>query len=275
MSKTALHNKIDSLVARGMTSGHLGIKWGAALLDPSFQPVAAALKSNGEMNATLANVPSNWNEAETLKIIVMMGDGANTTTYYFNDPNKLIDESVQETHASFDYRGPNSDLHAVQYDNFTKTAYFLHNPNDDKYLDINDVTSRTWLNNSEFSNLSNTISKFDQVTQLSWEQAWGLMTPEYYGRMTGNYGPWNDYRGQESITGGMKNTRMLSSCSAIKNKGVVIYTIGFQVPQNGTAETILRNCAQSPSNYFPANTVNISSAFSAIASNVQNLRLTQ
>ena len=51
--------------------------------------------------------------------------------------------------------------------------------------------------------------------------------------------------------------------------------IGFEVPENGTAETELRNCASSVINYYRASGVNISDAFGSIASNVQNLRLTQ
>jgi hypothetical protein len=275
MSESELHAKIDSLQADGNTSGHLGIKWGAALLDPAFKPVSAALITAGEVNSNLSNIPANWGEPETLKVIVMMGDGANTNSYYFNDPNDLLDPSVAETHVSFDYRGPNSDLWEVKYDNFTKTAYFLHNPNDDRYRDINDVVPGGWLDESEFNNLSSLLPTMDQVAQLSWEDAWGHMSPRYYQNETGISTAFNDYSYQERVTGSMKNTRMRSICTATKNQGVVIYTIGFEVPVNGTAETELRDCAQSPSNYFPVDDVNISSAFSAIASNVQNLRLTQ
>lgn len=281
MSETALHNKIDSLVARGMTSGHLGIKWGTALLDPSFQSVATALKATGEMNAALTNVPSNWGEPESLKIIVMMGDGANTTTYYFNDPNQLLDESIPESHTLADYRGPGSDLYMVTRTGGNPPLYYLRDPNqtdpdEDNYYDF---STNSWLTVPEFTNLATTLPNYDtgnpqNSTALTWELAWGLITPEYYVNILNNNGPWNDYVGQENITGGMKNTRMQSACSAAKDRGIVIYTIGFQVTNGGTAETQLSNCAQSVANYFPADTTSISSVFSTIASNVQNLRLT-
>ena len=282
MSETALHNKIDSLVARGMTSGHLGIKWGTALLDPSFQSVATALKASGEMNSALTNVPANWTEPETLKIIVMMGDGANTTTYYFNDPNSLNDESIPENHSLFDYRGPNSDLYMITRTGNNPPLYYLRDPNEtdpdeDNYYDF---SNNNWLTVPEFQNLANTLPNYDtgnpqNSTAVTWETAWGLITQQYYRQILNDSGPWDDYSNQERITGSMKNTRMQSACSAAKGNGVVIYTIGFQVPANGTAEQQLISCAQSVANYFPADTTNISSAFNAIASNIQNLRLTQ
>jgi len=282
MSETALHAKIDSLQARGMTSGHLGVKWGTALLDPAFQPVAAALKGTGEMNNTLANVPSSWGQSQTLKIIVMMGDGANTTTYYFNDPNSLIDETIPESHTLSDFRGPGSDMHMVTRTGNLPPLYYLKDPNqsDPDKNNYYDFANNSWLTVSQFQNLSSTLNNFDTSNPnngaaMTWEQTWGVITVENYGNILNIWDPYNDYVGQERITGSMKNTRMQSSCSAAKNKGIVIYTIGFQVPKNGTAETQLINCAQSVANYFPADTTSISTVFSTIASNVQNLRLTQ
>ncbi len=281
MSETALHNKIDSLVARGNTSGHLGIKWGTAMLDPSFQSVAAALKGTGEMNSALGNVPSNWGEPESLKIVVMMGDGANTTTYYFNDPNQLMNESVVETHVLPDFRGPGSDLYRISRVSLSD-RYYVKDPNEsdpteDQFFD---VSNGNWITGVEFAALPTTLAGYDlsdplNGTPMSWELAWGLITPQRYSNIIGDFSAWNDYVGQERITGSMKNTRMRSQCTAAKNRGIVIYTIGFQVPAGGTAETELKNCAQSVANYFPADTTNISAAFSSIASNVQNLRLTQ
>jgi hypothetical protein len=287
MSETALHNKIDSLVARGMTSGHLGVKWGTALLDPSFQSVATALKGTGEMDAALVNVPSNWGEPETLKIMVMMGDGSNTRTYYFNDPNQLNNESVPASNALPDYRGPGSDLYQVNLvdagGNPSGVRFYVRDPNEsdpgeDQYFDI---TADDWITGDEFADLPNALPDYDSnplipnSSPLSWELAWGLMSVEYYREAISDAAPWDDYVGQEFIDGGMKNTRMQAACSAAKGQGVVIYTIGFEVPSNGTAETELISCAQSVANYSPATTANIGSVFSAIASNVQNLRLTQ
>lgn len=290
-SETTLHSKIDSFQADGNTSGHQGMNWGAAMLDPTFRQITPNLIAANEMDSSLTSIPSNYNEAETLKIIVMMGDGQNTTSYFFdNNP----------------YRGRHSDLYEVVYQDRefkyayhiykhnksndeskcrknkwecvyeaagpAQSVYYLHDRDDARYYSIDE---EEWINESEFDDLPNSMPGFISKEQLTWEMAWGLMSPEYYNTITGNSGPWNDYVGSGSLNGSAKDTRMLNVCTATKNQNVVVYTIGFEISQGGTAETVLRNCASSPAHYYRAEGININDAFSSIASNVVNLRLTQ
>ena len=308
ISESALHAKIDSLQADGNTSGHLGIKWAAGLLDPAFQSVTASLIADGDVDASLSSVPANYNELATQKVVVMMGDGKNTSSYYFNDPNGLLDMDTAESHAIPDYRGPGSDLWHVEYNDevfdygryiynhsyrtynesncskwywecfytsATESSYFLYDANDDRYWDIKD---ETWLTPTEFDDLDVVLDAEgnEKRYQLDWEEAWGLMSPDYHASRTGS-NAFSDYSYNETITGSMKNTRMGSACTAAKadGKDVVIYTIGFEISEGGTAETELRDCATSHSHYYRAEGVNINDAFNSIASNIQSLRLTQ
>ncbi len=292
-SESALHAKIDALQADGNTSGHQGMNWGAALLDPTFRKVSAALIDSGEVDPSLATVPSDYGAAETLKVIVMMGDGANTTSYFFDtSPPK--------------FRGPHSDLYLVKYQERKfkyayhiykhkksyderkcsrakwecvyeasgpeQSVYYLKDPNRSRYYSIEEGE---WISASEFNDLDSTLPGYISTEQLSWEMAWGLITPKYYGQITGDWSAWNDYVGSEYLSGSAKNTRMLSVCGATKAQGVVVYTIGFEVSKGGTAENVLKSCASSTNNYYRASGTDISDAFSSIASNVQNLRLTQ
>lgn len=303
ISESELHAKIDAMVASGNTSGHIGMKWGAALLDPAFQSVATALQAPtvAVVDSTLTNVPALYDEPDTMKIIVMMGDGANTSSYYF-DTNSA-------------YRGPNSELFELKFQDM-EFAYARHKyrdrTSDDEskctntrwvcyyeptgpaeyrfYLRdenrIYDAATGTqvdgyysvaegiWLDEAQFQAIESDPEHVD-TRQLDWEEAWGHMSPNWYGNTTGDWGPWNDYIGSETESGSTKNTYMSRICSSTKSQGVTVYTIGFEVPENGTAETELRACASSPPNYYRASGVNISDAFGSIASNVQNLRLTQ
>ncbi|MRU16470.1 VWA domain-containing protein [Roseovarius sp. A21] len=126
-----LHDKIDALTAAGGTSSDMGVKWGAALLDPKFQPVATALQANtqdipevdndGNLTTThtmlvdsdFETLPESYSSPKAMKIMVVMGDGANSNTYLLSDPNNLLDPDVPESHASSDYRGPNSNLYLL------------------------------------------------------------------------------------------------------------------------------------------------------------------
>ncbi len=152
------------------------------------------------------------------------------------------------------------------------SVYYLRNPDTGKFWS---VAEEKWIEANTFNNFESTMDGFISRTQLDWEMAWGLMSPEYYGQTTGNWGPWNDYIGSEYVSGSMKNGLMQNVCKATKTEGVVVYSIGFEVPVNGTAENQLSACASSPAHYFRASGTDIKSAFSAIAANVKQLRLTQ
>lgn len=292
ISESQLHAKIDGLFAEGNTSGHQGMNWGAALLDPTFRQVSDSMRLKNELDPAVQNIPADYGEPETLKVIVMMGDGANTTSYFFD-------------RSSPKFRGPHSAMYLVkQQDRVFKYAYhiykhtksndesrcsrnrweciyeangpeesvyYLRHPSGDFYYSIE---AEEWITSSEFNNLEN-LAGFISREQLSWETAWGLMSPNYYGQITGDWSAWNDYVGSEYESGADKDTKMLNVCSATKTEGVIVYSIGFEIPAGGNAENVLRNCASSPSNYFRAEGLDIRDAFGAIAANVQNLRLTQ
>lgn len=293
ISEADLHAKIDALQPQGNTSGHQGMNWGAALLDPSFRQVSANMLSKNELDPLLANVPADYNEPDTKKIIVMMGDGMNTTSYFFNRSNPK-------------YRGPASDLYLVKFQDREfkyayhvykhsqsldeslcsrpnweciyeatgpeQSVYYLHDANDSRYYAIE---ADSWITDAEFDNLENTLSGFISTERLSWETAWGLMSPRYYGEITGDWGAWNDYVGSEMESGADKDAKMDNVCGATKTQGVIVYSIGFEIAAGGTAERALKRCASSPSNYYRAEGVNIRDAFNSIANNVQALRLTQ
>ncbi len=354
-SESDLHDKIDGMIAHGNTSGDLGVKWGAALLDPSFRDV------------TGTTVPVDYSESETMKIIVMMGDGANSTTYFLPQDSKYRGENsdlfeVEYEVEEFDYAywrynanyrwyGSHNEWRcgesyarckykSVTYDNYvlrdpeytyapgllTTVANVLsgvtgtvsstcqslieagYGPNGtkkdtppqswfnnncdaieediwdalmDDYMYLN-VEDGTWINGTEFVNLDE-LDGFKKRERLSWEEAWGLMSPDEYGDLIGIRDADNQYEDMSSnLDVDKKNTRMDKVCGAAKANGVVIYTIGYEVDKDGTAETSLKKCATgydpvegSTAYYYSVDGLDISDAFGSIAGNVQSLRLTQ
>lgn len=302
VSESDLHAKIDALTPDGNTSGNEGMNWGAALLDPTFREVTASMIAAGDLDASLAHVPADYDAPDTLKVIIFMGDGANTTSYFFD-------------RSSPKFRGKASDLYEVVYQDRvfkyafnvknvddkrygsdgeslcskkrwecvyeengpTESVYFLYSTVNGEYYSIGAASNGqpAWLTTSEFNNLSQTVPGYIETIQLDWEEAWGLMSPRYYSETTGNWDAWNDYVGSEYQNGSTKNVMMQQVCAATKTENTVVYTIGFEVPVNGTAEKELVKCATSAAHYYRANGQNISSAFSSIASNVKHLRLTQ
>ncbi|MEX1233419.1 MAG: TadE/TadG family type IV pilus assembly protein [Roseovarius sp.] len=300
ISETALHNKIDALVGDGNTSGNMGMKWGAALLDPSFQTVKTALNgitdsSNNKLVSDLVGVvPAQYNESETLKVIVMMGDGQNTYSNQFPEnsmfrgPNSFLHRVVRTVEIfEYAYKNGNSSVRyysewycgrrnwTCEYRSEDREDYYLYDPRYNDYKNLG-ASRDEWLSASEFANLSNTLDGFVSSTAESWEKAWGKMSPNFLSRENGYNVAENEFQSYTNrVQGSEKDAQMQDICTATKNRGVVVYTIGFEVPQNGTAERELKKCASSEAHYFRAQGINITDAFSSIASNVVNLRLTQ
>lgn len=62
------------------------------------------------------------------------------------------------------------------------------------------------------------------------------------------------------------------TCAAMKAKGVVVYTVGFQVPDS--AKPTLETCASDASKFYDATDgANLKASFRAIAAEISNLRL--
>ena len=175
----------------------MGMKWGVALLDPSFQPITQALNQQGKVDAVFSSRPSSYTDEETLKTIVLMTDGVNSSTSRLRP-------------------------WAYQY-----PSYRVH-----------------WNFNSVSSYLDRHVSSYQ----------------------------WNDWR-YTKYSSSQANSMLSNICSAAKSKGIVIWSVGFEV-SNSSAD-IMRSCASSSSHFFRVEGLEITTAFKAIASQINQLRLIQ
>lgn len=77
-------------------------------------------------------------------------------------------------------------------------------------------------------------------------------------------------------TNGASLSQAQALCTAMKAKGVIIYTVGFQVGSGSTAESLMKSCASSSANYFlPSSGTALKEAFKAIGSSITSLRLSR
>jgi hypothetical protein len=71
------------------------------------------------------------------------------------------------------------------------------------------------------------------------------------------------------------NNRLSSVCTAMKNSGIIIYTIAFNGPDE-TTQTLLRSCASQNAFYFNSpTTAALQSAFKQIGDSLSNLRVSK
>ena len=189
--------RVNQFAARANTAIHIGMKWGVALLDPSFKPVVQYLGLRNAVDSAFGARPALYSDTETLKTILLMTDGENVNTVRIAD---------------WAYSRRNYRVHW--------TRYPLH----------------WYLNNYVYSS------------------------------------EWGDWR-YTKYTDDHADDMLSDICQAARDSGIVVWTIGFEVNNDGA--DVMRDCASSPSHFFRVEGVEITEAFEAIAKQINQLRLTQ
>jgi len=243
--RTALRAKIDALKVGGNTSIDLGVKWGSLLLDPNARPVTTGLIARGVVNGQFSSRPANFNASDTLKILVVMTDGENTTEYKLKEP----------------YRTGLS--HVWRNSSGTTAAYFDRSSTNKDYY---------WPSTGSWSSAPPTGSVRQTWPQVFEKYSAQYVAYQFYQRPTGvSYG--TKYYEMVEAVSSTKNTRLQQVCNAAKSAGIVIYGIAFEAPTNGQNQ--IRACATSDAHYFDAQGLEIATVFQSIASQISYLRLTQ
>lgn len=195
-NKTSLKATINNYRARANTSIHLGMKWGVAMLDPSFRPITQDLALDNKIDSAFANRPQAYDDVETIKTILLMTDGEN----------------------------------------------------------VNTTRIQPWYYNSS--------SEY-----VHWSKY-----PLYWYLNNHNVGSWNNWR-YTKYTSGQADTMLSNICDAAKAKGIIVWSIGFEVTNHSAG--VMEDCASSPSHFFRVEGIEITEAFEAIAKQINQLRLTQ
>lgn len=170
-----------------------------------------------------------------------------------------------------------------------KTGYYFYaSQKSNKYYDPDRDTYFSSLD-AAFPYLVKDQNGQEIDVQLDWEETWGLVTPWRYAQITGDWGPYNEYNPNSSstISGGVKDNRMTDICSEAKEKGVIVYTIAFEMGEtDGSNASALSSCASSSENSFAASldgsvagadgtARTIEEVFEVIAASVKKLSLRQ
>jgi hypothetical protein len=168
-NRNTINTRISSLTASGYTAGQIGAGWGWYMLAPNFASLWPA-----------ANQPAEYGAPETLKVMVLMTDGAFNTNYC----NGVIAQNASGAGNNVDHINCNA-------------------------------------------------------------------------------------------TNGNPLTQALNLCTAMKNRGIVIYTVGFDMAgESQASRDMMRDCASSPDNAFMADDASqLLLAFQQIARSISQLRI--
>lgn len=90
-----IKSQINQFKPRAGTSIFLGMKWGVGMLEPNFRPLTNTLAGAGKVDSAFANRPSDMNDPETLKTVILMTDGQNDKSmripsWYYNSDSEVV-----------------------------------------------------------------------------------------------------------------------------------------------------------------------------------------
>lgn len=293
--RTTLKNFISNLWGGGNTSIDIGMKWGTALLDPSLRPVVSAMIADGSVSADFSARPHLYTDNETLKVIVLMTDGKNTSQYFIKDGYRAGESNIwwndqEEKYSTYfgldTYDDDNDGItneplfywpfmdawkdHAYGEGTFEETKYeyqcesYKRNGRCRRYSRV----ATTVTVNEPGSAAILTYGDLWARTSLAWNAR------ENYPSSMSSQAWYDWYNGvRDWVADTAKDARTRAICDAAKAQGIIVFTIGFEAPSEGLA--VLRNCASSDSHFFDVNGLEIADAFASIASSIRKLRLTQ
>lgn len=267
----ALKTQIDALTAEGNTSIDVAVKWGTALLDPSSRTVLGNLADAGVVREVYRGRPHDYNRASTLKFMIVMTDGINTAQYYLNNG---YDDGLSDIwrDASGNGNGAGNERFSAQ----------------DREVGDSDGDGRYNEDYFIFRNFGGGGGRyFDNqpkggasAQRLTWPQVWAEMSLSahaYYGRYAQRYQSsdyWDWYYDPRSyIPASTKDSRLDTICSAAKNQNIEIFTIGFEVTDYSAQ--VMESCASTPNHFYRVEGLEIGYAFSSIANQINQLKLTQ
>lgn len=104
-----------------------------------------------------------------------------------------------------------------------------------------------------------------------WEPSWNWGVAKHHtAEIWGHDRSWSNPEVQA-------NQYTAELCTNIKQKGIIVYTIGFQIPAGSQIETLMKDCAGNKDGkyYDAANGTELAEAFEEIGKSLLNLRLSQ
>lgn len=277
---------IGNLTASGNTSIDIGMKWGAGLVDNSTNKLIKRLITDENVADTFKDRPYTRDSGETLKVIVLMTDGQNTSQGEILPPYREGNSPV--------WWNSNAQVYST-YDS-VRDEYFWHNNkswNDHPYgngqYTVTETTGQWICRDRRYygcydwdwveTTTTNTYDEPGTAVNLSFPELWDYTTVQWHKNLQaqriGSYKAqdlWFNKVGK-GYGGTEKDTRSLAICGAAKDAGNIVYTIGFEAPPAGLK--ILKKCASSDSHFYDVEGLEIEDAFTSIASSIRKLRLTQ
>ncbi|NDR59615.1 Tad domain-containing protein [Aliiruegeria sabulilitoris] len=271
-----LYGRIDAMYAEGWTSIDVGTKWGVAMLDPSAQSVLSAMIDAKEVDGDLEGQPFDYDRESTMKILVVMSDGANRYQRDIKDAYKsglspLFYNSKEEQYSYYQDDQYYREGTTYTYKCGKRGCYYSSSTENDwydtPYGDMEDNAQMTWAEVWASMTVYKFAYEFLSPVNHNGSNSYASY---YYDKVLREIGS----KYETTWAGNEKNAYTSAICTAAKEEGILIFTIGMDT-DDSVADATLEDCATLSSYYYDVQSVDISSAFASIALQINQLRLTQ
>lgn len=267
---TRLRQQINALQAVGATSIDAGLRWGAAMLDPATRPVVSRLIRDGHVAEAFEGRPFEYNDRETLKVLVLMTDGEHWPNEHMQDGYRSgpspIYRHTDGYYSIFHNRPGETRNFYVPH----KSAWYAHR----------------WAGETCRNNTCTATVPSGTGTPLTWQEVWQQLRVQWvanqmYRRPLGITldAAIARLRNREGTVIGsgphgvaVMDGRLNTLCSLLKAQNVAVFGIAFEAPAGGA--NVIRNCV-SPGRFYDVSGLDLREAFRSIRAQTQTLRLTQ
>ncbi len=300
-NETNLHNYIDSFYARDNTSINVGMKWALTLLDENFRPVVSNMIAAGQVPADFAGRPADSVGSDTMKVIVLMTDGENTSRTWvqppYNDGQSGIwwngNEDVYSVNVNHYDENEDSFRYAWlgvnrAYWDSSRGRYWVRDEFQDHafgngtfnvYLCRGNYYSSGYCDNLDRSRVRQ-LDEDGSAVSLTWPALWER-TSRYeiyrllYDTVGTNYAYNWYYAATETEERSTKDDQVEAMCDYAKSgaRNILIFSVAYEATSNG--RSLLWYCKSDDNAYFAPTGSEIGEVFDDIAASIQNLRLTQ
>ena len=249
------------------------MKWGTAFLDPAFRPVVASYAGSSPSDLIIsefADRPYNFNARSMQKVVVLMTDGINTSQYelkpdyrdgmsefWYNIDADVL--SVEQADGTFYYEHDGTSGHPYPYgDDWSGTSYEISSWH-------RVCSGWGWSRSCWWQENTTDVYPTGSAGQMSYPEVWDKYPTKFYDAQPGMSNP-------VTVNESNKDSRLLDICQAAKDEDIEVFTIGFETSYDSSL--VMKSCASSESHHFDATGLNLDRAFTSIAREIHELRLT-
>jgi len=310
-----MDSHIDGLSADGWTGIDNGMKWAAAMLDPAFRDVLNGMIDDDELPELIRDWPTDYFNEDSMKVIVLMTDGANTNQYDIKDkykaPSLPQTTDEQDSHAwKYTIPGYTHVFPANMADNppAMSPVYYSASAGSSEsedgwlvYLSHETSSKRLYRPRSPYTTNDDDWYHYNQLpsdaVQMSWQDLWNKFTTrdaaDYFLRYSDPDGYWwSDWRGYTYWSGTLPGYYwdVRSPVTLHDAYGEVddrlrdvcdqvalkpVLVFSIAFEAPPEGESVMRYCASAIGNYYNVDGTDLSYAFQSIANQINHLRLIQ